>query len=132
MKLIKEIQLHGYRITQAREQICILFSEETRPLSALDILKKITIPVNKTTVYRELDFLLKHGYIHEVVLDKGVKYYELGGEHHHHIQCRKCSAIEHIHIEKEIRKLEKLLQTQTGYSITEHITEFKGVCPRCA
>lgn len=60
------LQDKGYRLTKARKQIIKIFSQATQPLSANQIEKKLIqsgLSVNKTTIYRELQFLLDNNYL---------------------------------------------------------------------
>ena len=75
--MIERVKLN-YRITPARKKIIEIFSDKTNPLSAQKVSLLLTnknIEVNKTTIYRELDFLLKNGFITELHINSGKKFY---------------------------------------------------------
>lgn len=94
------------------------------------IRKKLTI--NKTTAYRELDFLVTQGIIREVQLEHDRKRYELvSGEHHHHIRCLTCGVVQDVHIPNELTKAANHIRKQTGFTVYDHSLEFVGYCNNC-
>ncbi|KKR72638.1 MAG: hypothetical protein UU14_C0003G0001, partial [Candidatus Roizmanbacteria bacterium GW2011_GWB1_40_7] len=61
---IKRLREDGFRIGRVRKNIVELFENSTKPISAQDIVELLfhkNISANKTTVYRELDFLREKG-----------------------------------------------------------------------
>ncbi len=132
---IVDLQSQGYRITQARRALLDAFSEVQEPLSAADLLAELVCRdrvVNKTTVYRELDFLLERGYIQEVSLRGKEKRYELTSTGHpHHLVCGKCQTVQDIPVENELVATEKTIQGRTGFQIQSHALEFFGLCTAC-
>lgn len=130
--LIEKLKDEGHRITKARRAIVEIFSNFEEPLSVadiLDILKKLKINSNKTTIYREIDFLKAKGIIHEIDFGESKKRYELKGEHHH-IICESCSRVEDIE-DCEVESLEKTIKSKTGFKISRHSLEFFGLCRSC-
>lgn len=124
-----------YRITPARRKILEIFSRKTKPLSALKIsslLSDDNISVNKTTIYRELDFLLKKGLVRELYINSGKKYYESSSlKHHHHLICSDCGSIEDVFLKNDIEKEEKRLESEKNFKISNHSLEFFGLCAGC-
>lgn len=122
----------GARITRARSAILdAVFSHKT-PLSAPKILKKLEkkgLKVNKTTVYRELSFLVKNNILQEVFIKPSIIHYESAFlPHHHHLICDNCGDV------KEIKMNEKLLLgsvPKTDFTIKRHNLEFFGLCVNC-
>jgi len=102
--ILTTLKARGDRVTPARRLIIELFVKSEAPVSA-DLLRaalaKKKVIVNKTTVYRELDFLLASGFIRPVFLAGKSKYYELAlaDEHHHHVVCRDCGRVEDVEVE---------------------------------
>jgi Fur family transcriptional regulator, ferric uptake regulator len=131
----ESLKLKGYRSSAVRDWILKLLSESKKPLFAseiLDVLKKVGLSPNKTTVYRETDKLLAEGIIREVDLLDGKKRYELSSNGcHHHFVCRKCSAIECIDLGEEIHLLVDALEKKNGFKVKEHMLEMFGVCKKC-
>jgi Fur family transcriptional regulator, ferric uptake regulator len=120
----------GLRMTPARTRILELFWDAKSPLSALDILKHVS--VNKTTVYRELDMLLENKYITALDLGDGIKRYELSLlGHHHHLICMECKSITELDFDHDFGKVEKQIATKNNFRILKHSLEFFGVCKSC-
>jgi Fe2+ or Zn2+ uptake regulation protein len=124
----------GHRLTKARMAILKLLQDKRKPLAASDMksfLEKKDITVNKTTVYRELEFLTQEKYIDEVRLHDGRKYYEYVSEHHHHLICITCHRVDDIVLENEFEKEEKRIESDIGFKVLNHSLEFFGVCANC-
>lgn len=121
-------------MTRARTSMIELFQNTKNPISAKALhtmLKRIGIPVNITTVYREIDFLLQQNMIEKVPLTDGELHYEMKGRpHHHHLLCSSCGTIEDISLESEGDLLEEALD-KTSFKIKSHSLAFFGICPKC-
>ncbi len=52
------------------------------------------------------------------------------GHHHHHIVCQACGAVSHLEVCLPAGWLGKVEGT-SGFRITEHRLEFKGLCGAC-
>ncbi len=110
-------------ITKARSQILNIFKNAAYPISASDLLKKIK--VNKTTIYRDLDFFVDTGLIQEVFFGDRKKRYELKDlEHHHHLICLNCRGVTDVNI-KEV------FNTPKNFKVIKHNLEFFGFCANC-
>lgn len=136
--LIARLQDSGNRITPARGAIVDIFTSSDRPLSVESIrvaLTKQKLAVNKTTVYREIEFLLGHDLIRPVNLDSSIKYYEVvTNSHHHHVVCTNCAKfvdVETEGIEEYLEKLEKKLAKKINFKSVRHSLEFFGECINC-
>lgn len=125
---------NGFRITKTRTSILKLFYESNKPLSPssiLSLLHQAQISVNKTTVYREIDFLLSQKIIMRVKIDSTSDLYEpTHRPHHHHAICTDCGAIEDLIFKRE-HSFIKEAQTQTSITIKDHALEFYGLCQNC-
>lgn len=130
------LRTQGHKITKNRTAILEYLSNQDKPIAADEILAHIQSEhqsVNKTTVYRELFFLLEHNFIHEVELGDGKKRYEivLNRPHHHHIVCVNCKSITDIPLDKELEGIEQEIEKTTGYELSSHMLEFFGLCKSC-
>ena len=64
--------------------------------------------VNKSTVYRELDFLESQDLITDIRLDNAKNMYEFKSKnHHHHLYCIKCKKIEEVDMDNDLDIFEK-------------------------
>lgn len=111
------------RLTKARKQILKEFGNIVSPISAFDLLKKVK--VNKTTIYRELNFLLGKNLIQEVDLLDGKKRYEgTDSGHHHHLVCISCNDVKDVDFEENF-------DLPGDFSVIKHSLEFFGYCKNC-
>lgn len=128
-----EIKKNGFRLTSARLAIIEIFSAQKHPINAQSIQKKLVdlkIMVNKTTIYRELQFLKDQKIITSVHLTADTLSYELVDRtHHHHIVCNDCGKIEDVVLPTE--KFLHDVQKQTSFLLDSHSLEFYGQCTAC-
>ncbi len=135
--ILNTLKEQGARMTSVRTCMIEIFSKKKNPVSAFEILeelKKYGLRVNKTTVYRELTFLLEGKVISQISLGEEQKRYELFEEHHHHLICQNCRRIEEIElesIEKLLSALEKKMKQKNKFSKILHSLEFFGICSKC-
>jgi Fe2+ or Zn2+ uptake regulation protein len=134
--LMTNLRHSGARMTKTRIAMVKLLTKTSSPLSALelmDLLKAKGLAVNKTTVYRELDFLLDRSLIREIDLLEGLKRYELldGNRHHHHIVCVSCKKIVCVDMDHDLDAIERRISRQHKFEITSHVLEFFGRCSGC-
>lgn len=131
---LSSLQDKGYRMTKVRREVVGIFSQTTKPLSVNEveeILFKLRVFVNKTTVYRELKFLLTNGYLVKVYLHpKQVSYESSELKHHHHLICKGCGEIDSV-TNCLVMDLEKNVYRKRGFKIEKHMLEFYGLCKKC-
>jgi Fur family ferric uptake transcriptional regulator len=134
--IIESLRSQGFRITKVRRGVIEMLTNASQPLSALEILQSIknTLPnVNKTTIYRELDFLTSHEIVSEIDILEGMKRYELvtSSHHHHHLVCTDCNSIQCVEMENDLDELERRIRARHQFTVRSHILEFFGCCSRC-
>ena len=134
--LISALRTQGHKITKNRSAILQFLSHQDKPSSADDILAHVQAEhqsAHKTTIYRELFFLLDHNFIKEIEFGDGRKRYEIAinRPHHHHIICVTCGEVRDIPMKGELTTQESVIEKITGYKLTSHMLEFFGVCSRC-
>ncbi|MBF0457355.1 MAG: transcriptional repressor [Nitrospirae bacterium] len=126
----------GFRLTKIRKFIVeIFYSSEAVPISAPELRTRLlaqNVKANKTTVYRELDFLSDQGIIVEINAGDGKKRYELQRHgHHHHILCLRCSAVECVTIENCALEDQLNSVDLKNFKVTGHALNFFGLCEGC-
>ncbi len=128
-----DLRSRGFRMTPQRMAILhALRHAPTRltPSQVWNIARESLPGLTETTVYRTLDFLSENGLVWRTYLDRGHLVYEMAGEQHHHLVCRRCGRemqIEHALVQKLYARLE----AASGYSFSDdHLTLF-GLCPDC-
>ena len=101
-----------------------------------DFLSQNDVPVNKTTVYRNLDKMTENGLLikHKSPVSEGFIYQTVENEHHceeHiHFQCSKCGSVIHLDDKKTSQYL-KALSDELGLKIDMHLSYLNGICPKC-
>ena len=126
----------GLNLTPLRLRVLELVAASQKPVKAYDLLDRlrdgpgIAAP---PTVYRTLDFLLEHGFIHKLSSINAFVGCHHPGEAHQvpFLICDKCSSA----IEICDERVSKLLTTQAkehGFKPAGQTLEVHGVCASCA
>jgi len=136
---ISQLKKDGFRMGKGRSAILEVFEQAKKPLSAPEILAllfKKQVQINKTTVYRELEFLKNKNLIRQVPVSSNTEYYESALQnHHHHLVCESCSMmveIETSELEKNIQNLTSTVAKNKQFTIESHALEFFGKCANCS
>lgn len=132
--ILNEIKKLGGRVTKTRTVMLSILLVATKPLSAADLLlllKEQGLVVNRTTIYRELNFLLGHGILKEVRLLGEPSLFEFQLEHCHHLVCTKCHAVKKVNICNQLASQEKQIMKKENFKINDHSLEFYGLCHLC-
>ena len=135
--ILKRLKGSGYRITSVRRAVADILASASQPLAVEDMLQQLDergLVPNKTTVYRELDFLVGEGLALEVDFSEGKKRYELSSHgHHHHLVCTECKAVEGVDIQEQgLAEEEGRMLQEKGFTVTRHMLEFFGICKKCS
>lgn len=134
-KLLKE---KGYKLTpQRRAVLDIIIENEGKHLTTEEIyelVKKDCPEIGLATVYRTLQLLEEMNLVFKLSLDDGKNRYELvhSGEdhHHHHLICTNCGRL--IEVKDDLLEiLEKEIEKEYKFKITNHILKFFGTCSKC-
>lgn len=132
-QIYKNIKGKGDRITKVRKAIIEILFNSGCMLSLKEIslkLKEKKISPNRTTIYRELLYLLKESIIlKNTTLKKS--YFELIKDHHHHLICLNCNSFQKIKVESELIKKEKEISKKNKFKIINHSFDFYGTCHKC-
>jgi Fe2+ or Zn2+ uptake regulation protein len=86
--------------------------------------------ISKGTVYRNLAILLGKGKIAELNLSGTVTRYEFKQPFHYHFRCDQCDKVVDVNL-PEARKLNRDASLATGFKVTHHQLEFRGLCQDC-
>lgn len=132
--IYESIRARGGRITKIRKEILEILSSRDCLLSQTDLLlflkKKALLP-NRSTIFRELLFLVKNNIAVKNTIS-GVDYYEIPhGHHHHHLICLKCRAISKVEIDDHLKRQTKQIASLNKFEIINHSLEFYGYCRKC-
>jgi Fe2+ or Zn2+ uptake regulation protein len=94
-----------------------------------EVRKKIP-HISKGTVYRNLMVLEEEGAVIELNVDGTVGRYEIRQDNHYHFICNQCGRIFDLNGPVET-KLNVKFAKKTGFKITHHQLEFRGLCKDC-
>lgn len=132
--LLQKVKKIGGRITKTRTMVLEFLLSATEPLSATDLLlllKEQGLNINRTTIYRELNFLSHHQLLKEVRLIGEPSLFELQLEHCHHLVCLKCHAVKKIKLCNYLESQEQQIMKKEKFKISDHSLEFYGLCHLC-
>lgn len=121
------------KATKGRIEVLKLMEATTGPLNAEEVYSKIPRNVcsSLSTVYRILNQLTEVGLLRGSLQQNGITYYEYAkDDHNHYIVCSNCGKISSIG-DCPLDSLEEHIQNSTGYKITGHVFQLKGLCPDC-
>lgn len=126
----------GIKLTTQRRTVLDIMLSANKAMSAYDLLDllKVSEPQAKPpTIYRALEFLLEHGFIHKV--ESSNSYIICPNFHDpEHISilfiCDKCQQIIEKHSE-DIEKQLKQLAQQSHFLIKHSVLEIHGICQSC-
>jgi Fe2+ or Zn2+ uptake regulation protein len=134
-EIISTLKQKKFKITKVRSGIVTRFTQAKSPIAAKDLLEYFHqqgMKINKTTVYRELAFLLSENIIKEIEFGEGQKRYELEDfKHHHHLICLKCRKVEDVELKTDLNKEETRFLKENGFKVVNHSLEFFGYCKNC-
>lgn len=135
MDIEKDLKSKGHRITRARSAIIKILAGNISPISVTELNSKLQnggVAVNKTTLYRELEFLLAEKIVKEINLREDKKRYELADSaHHHHLVCLNCKRVEDIDLQNDLSKQEEVIKNTKNFKVINHSLEFFGLCKNC-
>lgn len=130
-EILDNLKQQGFRFTPIRGAILDLLIKSSKPFSCQEIQKHFKLKANKTTFYRELEFLRDKKIIEEFKLDDGIRRYEILSKHHHHAICIKCRKVKCVELNRDIKSQEMEIEKNNKFKIISHSLEFYGLCPKC-
>ncbi|WP_312076369.1 transcriptional repressor [Chryseobacterium sp.] len=121
------------RSTPTKDAVYNVLAGSKKAMSQDAIMKKVTLNMDRATVYRVLNRFCEDGILHRIVAEDGKQYFAVCikcdekklADHHFHFRCTKCETIECLPIEVQF-SLEK------GYSVESVNCVLTGTCKDCA
>ena len=124
----------GYKITPARLQVLNVLGGSPRPLSAHEILEKLSAPrrqiqINHVTIYRSLNSFESDALVRRVPIERDSNYYELADIEDHYLICTNCGGIQSFQsalgekITRDVRR--------AGGEAHHHRVQVYGLCQKC-
>ena len=121
------------RATKQRESILkVLRNTRSHPSAdqIYDEVRKAIHNISKGTVYRNLQVLQEDGAITELNLNGTVSRFEVKQESHYHFRCEQCGRV--FDLDEPVNsELDDRVARRTGFKITHHQIEFRGLCKEC-
>ena len=127
----------GLRLTPIRANALRLIADSVRPVKAyelLDLMKATHDATAPPTVYRALDFLLEHGFIHKLAsINAFVGCHHPGGEQHAvpFLICDNCHSAVELEDEQVVEALDQRARA-LGFVPQAQTLEVHGLCMDCA
>ncbi|MBP1996346.1 ferric iron uptake transcriptional regulator [Paenibacillus eucommiae] len=136
--ITRKLKVKGLKLTRQREiTLHVLLENEKDHLSAEDVfmLVKGKFPdIGLATVYRTLELLNELHIVEKVNFGDGVARFDLRDddhEHmHHHLICSHCGSVKEIK-DDWLSELEKRLELEYGFEVTDHRLDFMGTPRNC-
>ncbi len=121
------------RRTRRRLRIIEVLRDTPRPLTARELRAQLgEDSVDLATVYRTLERFVAASLANRVQLGDGTARYEIADRnHHHHLVCTICGAVESL-ATCQVGPLEDLALREHGFHVASHSLEFFGTCQGCA
>lgn len=133
MQLNDLLKNKNLRITKQRKLILDYIDKKNEPVSSQEIYDDLqeVIPIDLSTVYRNLNILEENGLLLKTSDLDGISYYQLKkDDHKHFITCSHCHK-KYIIMSCPVHEIEKEVMAETGFIINGHNFEFYGICPAC-
>lgn len=134
-KVEDQCRERGWRLTPVRRRVLELVARANGPVKAYDLLDqlKATHPgAAPPTVYRALEFLLEHDFIHRLeTMNAFVSCYH--PQHSHHSQfliCESCESVTELPESQMFEGLGEAARAQ-GFEPHRQVVEIYGLCGDC-
>jgi Fe2+ or Zn2+ uptake regulation protein len=121
------------RDTKQREAILkVLKNTRSHPTAdwIYDEVRKEIPNISKGTVYRNLQVLQEDGAISELNLNGTLSRFEAKQDSHYHFRCEQCGRVFDLD-EPVNHELNKRVAKRTGFKVSSHQLEFRGLCKDC-
>ena len=127
----------GQRYTAQRRALVEALRRAGNPVAIPDLADpRRGLP--QSSVYRNLAVLEQAGAVRRVVTGEEFGRYELAEdltEHHHHLVCRSCGAVEDVAVtpsfERQVARTVTDVADRTGFSAVSHRLDLIGTCRNC-
>lgn len=117
-------KLNNLKITKQRLLVVNSIIKLNEKATIKNIIKNTTKEMNKSTVYRVINVLLKNNIIEIDINDNNDNFYKVKEEHIHYIKCIKCNKIEKL-------KSCPISNSIDGFDIINHSIRLEGICKNC-
>jgi Fe2+ or Zn2+ uptake regulation protein len=121
------------RMSKQRQLILRILRATSSHPTADEIFKKARreMPnISLGTIYRNLALLANEGKV--LVLDQGglENRFDATTQNHYHFRCEHCGRVVDVD-EPVCQALDESVARKTGFTVSHHILEFRGLCDAC-
>ena len=131
--VIAELKQHNIRMTPQRRAILAYMITSHQHPTVEEIYRDL-LPewpsLSLATVYNNLAFLVKAGYVTEMKFSDIVSRYDYMGYRHYHVICQRCGKIADFSL-PQLTDVSQYVLEQTGYTVNKTRFEVYGICPNC-
>jgi len=124
----------GHRATPQRTAILAALMAQRSYVTARDLhsgLRRVQRHLGLATVYRTLELLVECGLAESFPQPNNeLRYAFCSAQHHHHLVCTRCGLVAEVP-GCALEPLERELEHQNRFAITEHALTFFGTCQDC-
>ena len=119
------------RLTGYRKEILSILNHQKKPLLVKDILEKMQVKPDLSTLYRGLEFLIKKNLVKSIAFfDNTRLFFASGSKHNHFIHCVKCHATEEFD-DCCVGDFQNRISEKFDFKVDEHFLYFTGICKSC-
>jgi Fe2+ or Zn2+ uptake regulation protein len=129
----------GQRYTRSRRAVVEVLAATRRPMTLPDILAADT-ELAQSSAYRNLAELVDAGVVRRIITSDEFSHFELAedltGDHHHHLICSGCGAVEDFTVPGELEALidraSASVARRQQFVVEHHRLDLVGRCTACA
>ncbi len=130
----RRLEAAGHRATPQRMAVVAALMAQRSYVTARDLhlaLRRVQPHLGLATVYRTLELLVDSGLAESFPQPNNeLRYAFCSARHHHHLICTHCGLVAEVP-GCALRGVERDLERQSRFAITDHALTFFGTCQDC-
>ena len=131
--MANRIQTAGFKLTLPRQAVLEVLENSEGHLTPAEVLERaqaIYPSLGRATVYRTLELLTTLGIVRPIYIGEAGPTYIRAQGGHHHLVCSRCGIM--VDFDRCIAdEMVNDLHERFGFTISSHLLEFYGLCPKC-
>ena len=131
-RVLRQLSERGFRETAARRAIVETVLNTDGQFTARQLHEELARwGVGRATVFRTLDLLVELGVLNRLHTDdRCSSYIVCADQHHHHLVCERCGAVQEIS-DARVERAVRTMAVESGFRAREHHLEIVGACRDC-
>jgi Fur family ferric uptake transcriptional regulator len=130
----RRLEACGHRATPQRMAVLTALMAQRSYVTARDLhlsLLRVQPHLGLATVYRTLELLVDCGLAETFPQPNNeMRYAFCSARHHHHLVCKRCGLVAEVP-GCALQPVERELERQNNFAITDHALTFFGTCQEC-